>query len=38
LAEAIGVSLTPYYYYPHLVSLSDEEMAEYEALSLKIAR
>jgi superfamily II DNA or RNA helicase len=38
LEEAIGVSLTPYYYYPHLVSLSDEEMVEYEALSLKIAR
>lgn len=38
LEEAIGVSLTPYYYYPHLVSLSDDEMAEYEVLSLKIAR
>jgi DNA phosphorothioation system restriction enzyme len=38
LEEAIGVSLTPYYYYPHLVPLSDDEMAEYEALSLKIAR
>lgn len=38
LEQAIGVSLTPYYYYPHLVSLSDDEMAEYEALSLKIAR
>lgn len=38
LEQAIGVSLTPYYYYPHLVSLSDDEMVEYEALSLKIAR
>lgn len=38
LEQAIGVSLTPYYYYPHLVPLSDEEMEAYEALSLKIAR
>ncbi|MCP4419197.1 MAG: DEAD/DEAH box helicase family protein [Chloroflexi bacterium] len=38
LEEAIGVSLTPYYYYPHLVPLTDDEMAEYEVLSLKIAR
>lgn len=38
LEQAIGISLTPYYYYPHLVSLSDEEMEAYEALSLKIAR
>lgn len=38
LEQAIGVSLTPYYYHPHLVELTDEEMAEYEALSLKIAR
>lgn len=38
LEQAIGVSLTPYYYYPHLVSLSDDEMAQYEGLSLKIAR
>lgn len=38
LEQAIGLSLTPYYYYPHLVELTDEEMAEYEALSLKIAR
>ncbi|GAB4267435.1 MAG: DEAD/DEAH box helicase family protein [Candidatus Promineifilaceae bacterium] len=38
LEQAIGISLTPYYYYPHLVELTDEEMAEYEALSLKIAR
>jgi len=38
LEDAIGVSLTPYYYYPHLVSLTEDEMVEYEALSLKIAR
>ncbi len=38
LEQAIGVSLTPYYYYPHLVPLTDEEMDEYEALSVKIAR
>jgi len=38
LADAIGVSLTPYYYYPHLVALTDEEMEKYEALSIKIAR
>ncbi len=38
LEQAIGVSLTPYYYYPHLVELTEDEMVEYEALSLKIAR
>lgn len=38
LELAIGVSLTPYYYYPHLVLLTDDEMAEYEALSAKVAR
>ncbi len=38
LEQAIGVSLTPYYYYPHLVPLTDDEMAEYEMLSVKIAR
>jgi superfamily II DNA or RNA helicase len=38
LAEAIGVSLTPYYYYPHLVPLTDEEMTEYQRLFVKIAR
>ena len=38
LEQAIGVSLTPYYYYPHLVSLTDEEMERYEELSVKIAR
>jgi superfamily II DNA or RNA helicase len=38
LEKAIGVSLTPYYYYPHLVSMTDEEMEQYEELSAKIAR
>lgn len=38
LEQAIGVSLTPYYYYPHLVALTDDEMEKYEALSLKIAK
>ena len=38
LEQAIGVSLTPYYYYPHLVPLNEEEMIEYEELSVKIAK
>jgi len=38
LEAAIGLSLTEYYYYPHLVALTDEEMEAYQALSLKIAR
>ncbi len=38
LAQAIGVSLTPYYYHPHCVMLSDEEMERYAELSVKIAR
>jgi DNA phosphorothioation system restriction enzyme len=38
LENAIGVSLTPYYYYPHLVSLTDEELDEYHEISRKIAR
>lgn len=38
LERAIGTSLTPYYYYPHLVPLSDEEMEEYEELTSRIAR
>ncbi|MCW5841678.1 MAG: DEAD/DEAH box helicase family protein [Caldilinea sp.] len=38
LEQAIGVSLTPYYYHPHLVSLTEDEMGEYEQLSLRIAR
>lgn len=38
LEKAIGFSLTPYYYYPHLVPLTDEELERYEELSTKIAR
>lgn len=38
LEEAIGVSLTPYYYHPYLVSLTSEEMEQYEELSAKIAK
>ncbi|MFA5515938.1 MAG: DEAD/DEAH box helicase family protein [Desulfuromonadales bacterium] len=38
LEKAIGVSLTPYYYYPHLVQLTPEEMERYEELSAKIAQ
>ncbi|HYV07817.1 MAG TPA: DEAD/DEAH box helicase family protein, partial [Blastocatellia bacterium] len=38
LERAIGLSLTPYYYYPQLVALTDEEMERYEELSAKIAR
>jgi superfamily II DNA or RNA helicase len=38
LEKAIGVSLTPYYYYPHLVTLTDEELERYEELSSRIAR
>jgi DNA phosphorothioation system restriction enzyme len=38
LEKAIGVSLTPYYYYPHLVSLTHEEMERYQDLSTRIAQ
>jgi superfamily II DNA or RNA helicase len=38
LHQAIGVSLTPYYYYPHCVTLTDDEMERYTELSVKIAR
>jgi len=38
LEKAIGISLTPYYYHPHLVPLTDEELEQYEELSAKIAR
>ncbi|MCP5097978.1 MAG: DEAD/DEAH box helicase family protein [Chloroflexi bacterium] len=38
LEKAIGVSLTPYYYCPQLVPVTDDEMVEYEAMSIKIAR
>lgn len=36
LSDAIGLSLTPYYYYPILVELNDDEMEEYFLLSKKI--
>lgn len=38
LAGAIGLSLTPYYYYPVLVELTSEELNEYRALSVKIGQ
>ena len=38
LADAIGVSLTPYYYHPVLVELGSEELEEYKVLSAKIGR
>lgn len=38
LEKAIGVSLTQYYYYPHLVQLTHEELERYEELSAKIAQ
>lgn len=38
LADAIGVSLTPYYYYPVLVELTGEELEQYKVLSAKIGR
>jgi superfamily II DNA or RNA helicase len=36
LDEAIGKYLTPYRYYPQLVSLTDDEAGYYEALTLQI--
>lgn len=38
LEQAIGVSLTEYYYYPHIVQLTDEELETYQELSVKIAQ
>ncbi len=38
MADAIGVSLTPYYYHPILVELTGEELEEYKVLSAKIGR
>lgn len=38
LEKSIGVSLTPYYYYPYLVSLTDEELDQYQELSLRIVK
>lgn len=36
LEQAIGVTLTPYKYYPHLVPLTDEELETYQELSARI--
>jgi DNA phosphorothioation system restriction enzyme len=38
LEKAINVSLTPYYYYPHLVPLTADEMVKYQELTEKVAR
>lgn len=38
LDKAIGLSLTPYYYYPHLVPLTHEELDAYQEISFKVAR
>lgn len=38
LAEAIGTALTPYRYYPQLVELTLDELAEYQQLSERIAK
>lgn len=38
LEEAIGSVLTPYRYYPQLVELTPDELAEYQQLSQQIAR
>ena len=38
LSDAIGGSLTPYYYHPMLVELEPDEMEEYRVLSAKIGR
>lgn len=38
LEEAINTVLTPYFYYPILVELNQEETSEYDRLSKKISR
>lgn len=38
LEQAIGVSLVPYYYYPHLVELTEDELKEYDLLTTRIGR
>jgi superfamily II DNA or RNA helicase len=38
LDRAIGVCLTPYYYHPHPVELTIEEISRYRELSRRIAR
>lgn len=38
LADAIGLSLTPYYYFPRLVELTSDEVEQYRALSARIGQ
>lgn len=38
LKDAIGPFLTEYYYYPHIVTLTEEENEQYLELSLKISQ
>lgn len=38
LEKAIGISLTPYYYHPHIVQLTPTELERYEELSVKIGQ
>lgn len=38
LEKAIGVCLTPYYYHPHLVELTSDELGVYQQMSQRIAR
>ncbi|MBV5329999.1 MAG: DNA phosphorothioation system restriction enzyme [Chlorobium sp.] len=38
LADAIGTFLTEYYYYPHIVTLTEDENEEYLDLSQKISK
>lgn len=38
LKDAIGTCLTPYYYFPHLVDLTEDELHSYAELSERIAR
>lgn len=38
LEQAIGISLTPYYYHPHLIELTVDELQQYQELSEKIAK
>ncbi|NJP06829.1 MAG: DEAD/DEAH box helicase family protein [Chloroflexaceae bacterium] len=38
LAQAIGVVLTPYRYYPHLVELTADEVSQYQNLTEKIGK
>jgi len=38
LERAIGQCLTPYYYFPHIVELTADELESYQDLSVQIAR